>query len=150
MRKNRRFCLQVFSGDTVENVFSDVATSQKTWQRYRKFLIKTNFRHLLHRLLSFVFLFGQAVQDCKKIINNLNFLAILKNEQLVSSVPKYNYSFFKTKNLFYSRNNLPNLRFTYGQLQSPVHLHITHASPPCCVTFGLVRINTGQSADRYQ
>ena len=30
MRKNRRFCLQVFSGDTVENSFSDVATSTKT------------------------------------------------------------------------------------------------------------------------
>jgi hypothetical protein len=29
MQENRRFCLQVFSGDTVENVFSDVATSKR-------------------------------------------------------------------------------------------------------------------------
>ena len=87
MQENRRFCLQVFSGDTVENVFSDVATSKKTWQRYRKFLTNPNLQYLLHRLLSFFFLLRQGVQNLKKIINRLNFLAIHVTElQLLLSI----------------------------------------------------------------
>ena len=80
--KNLRFCLQVFCGDTVENSFSDVATSKMTWQRYRKFLTNPNFQTLLHRQLWLLILVRQGLQNCKKNINNLNFLAIHMIEQL--------------------------------------------------------------------
>ena len=96
MWKNQRFCLQVFCGDTVENSFSDVATSKMTWQRYRKFLTKTNFSTLQHILFCLFILVGQAVQNCKKIINNLKFLAIHMTEQLTSISYKSNNSVIKT------------------------------------------------------
>jgi hypothetical protein len=125
MRKNRRFCLQVFDGDTVENLFSDVETSQKTWQSYMKFFNKTNFRKLLHRLLRFQFLARQLMQDFKKIMNNQNFIAIHKNELHCLANIRQNNSFFKTIDRKLNRNNATKLRFfqsvVLGRPEKPIH-----------------------------
>lgn len=125
MRKNRRFCLQVFDGDTVENVFSDVETSQKTWQSYIKFFNKTNFTELLLRLLRFQFLVRLVLLDFKKIMNNQNFLAIHKNELHCLSNIIQNNSFFKTIDRKLNRNNATKLRFfksvVLGRPEKPIY-----------------------------
>ena len=79
MGENRRILVQVLVGDTVENMFSDVETSAKTWQRYGKFLTKSNFLEHLDTLLAFRNLENKGLQTIKKNFSTDNFF--LSNTQ---------------------------------------------------------------------
>ena len=137
MQENRRFCLQVFSGDTVENSFSDVATSTKTCQRYRKNLTKANFRHLLPRLLYSFLQVGQWIQDSKKNINSLDFFAITKNELHCLATLRQNNSFFKT----IYRNQRGIVLRTYGTYRAYPH---THRVPAYNTALAIIRDAPGK------
>ena len=64
--KNRRILVQVLVGDTVENMFSDVETSAKTWQSYEKKTLKSSFSELQDSFISYRILYNKGLQTIKK------------------------------------------------------------------------------------
>ncbi len=142
MGKNSRILVQVLVGDTVENVFSDVETSAKTWQSYRKFWTKSNFKELKDTLLSFINIGNKGLQTIKKDINSLLFLAIHKNEQQIFIVDKNNNSFLKTIYLNLQRSFLLNHRvfkkrnFSCDEKETLLVTASKHHSPAAGATQG--------------
>ena len=142
MGKNSRILVQVLVGDTVENVFSDVETSAKTWQSYRKFWTKSNFKELKDTLLSFINIGNKGLQTIKKDINSLLFLAIHKNEQQIFIVDKNNNSFLKTIYLYLQRSFLLNHRvlkkrnFSCDEKETLLVTASKHHSPAAGATQG--------------
>ena len=142
MGKNSRILVQVLVGDTVENVFSDVETSAKTWQSYRKFLTKSNFKKLKDTLLSFITLENKWLQTKKKNYQQTIFLAIHKNEQQIFIVDKNNNSFLKTIYLNLQRSFLLNHRvlkksnFSYDEKETLLVTASKHHSPAAGATQG--------------
>ena len=142
MGKNSRILVQVLVGDTVENVFSDVETSAKTWQSYRKFLTKSNFKELKDTLLSFITLENKWLQTKKKNYQQTIFLAIHKNEQQIFIVDKNNNSFLKTIYLNLQRSFLLNHRvlkkrnFSCDEKETLLVTASKHHSPAAGATQG--------------
>ena len=142
MGENSRILVQVLVGDTVENMFSDVETSAKTWQSYRKLLTKSNFKELKDTLLSFITLDNKWLQTKKKNYQQTIFLAIHKNEQLTFIEDKNNNSFLKTIYLNLQRSFLLNHRvfkkrnFSCDEKETLLVTASKHHSPAAGATQG--------------
>ena len=138
--KNRRILVQVLVGDTVENMFSDVETSAKTWQSYEKKTLKSSFSELQDSFISYRILYNKGLQTIKKKSKTF-FLAIHKNERQIFIEDKNNNSFLKTIYLYLHRCFLLNLRvlknkFSFDEKQTLFVTASKHHSPAAGATQG--------------